>query len=123
MAGSNVEATDTETVASLLDPACGIPFDVNFAIEDDAGNTLGTLGGHKALMALKSPVFKAMLFGPMKETGDPIKIKNTSMFAFKTTLSYIHEVEEEWWPWSLNATLGNDSDCRFGRKIQPAWPP
>ena len=83
MAGSSVEATDSETVASLLDPACGIPFDVHFEIEDDAGNKLGTLGGHKNMMALKSPVFKAMLFGPMKETGDHIKIKNTSMFAFK----------------------------------------
>ena len=104
MAGSNVEATDSETNASLMDPACGIPFDVNFQIEDDAGNTLGTLGGHKNIMALKSPVFKAMLFGPMKETCDPIKIKNTSMFAFKTTLCYIHGVEEEWWPWSIDVS-------------------
>ena len=56
MAGSNVEATDTESVASLLDPACGIPFDVNFQIDDDAGTTLGTLGGHKNIMALKSLV-------------------------------------------------------------------
>merc|ERR1719239_46854 len=57
-------------------------------------------------MALKSPVFKAMLFGPMKETGNPVKIKNTSMFAFKTTLYYIHNVEEEleWWPWSIDVS-------------------
>ena len=86
MAGASVEATDSETVASLLDPVCGIPFDVHFEIEDDAGNSLGTLGGHKAIMALKSPEFKAMLFGPMKETGKHIKIKDTSMFAFKTIL-------------------------------------
>ena len=25
------------------------------------------------------------------------------MFAFKTMLQYIHGVEEEWWPWSLEA--------------------
>ena len=102
----SVAATDSKTVASLLDPACGIPFDIHFEIEDDAGNTLGTLGGHKAIMALKSPVFKAMLFGPMKETGDSIKIKDTSMFAFKTILFYIHGVEEEleWWPWSFDVS-------------------
>ena len=104
MAGSSVKATDSETNASLMDPACGIPFDVHFQIEDAAGNTLATLGGHKNIMALKSPVFKAMLFGPMKETGDPIKIKNTSMFAFKTALCYIHGVEEEWWPWSIDVS-------------------
>ena len=105
MAGvTSIEATDSETLASLLDPACGIPFDIHFEIEDDAGNTLGTLGGHKAILALKSPVFKAMLFGQMKETSDPIKIKNTSMFAFKTILLYVHDVEEVWWPWSIDVS-------------------
>ena len=103
MAGpSNVKATDSKTVASLLDPACGIPFDVHFDIEDEEGTKLGTLGGHKNILALKSPVFKAMLFGPLKETGDHIRIKATSMFAFKTMLQYIHGVEEERSPWSLD---------------------
>ena len=27
-----------KTIAALLDPASGIPFDVHFEIEDDAGN-------------------------------------------------------------------------------------
>ena len=74
MAGSsNVKATDSETVASLLDPACDIPFDTHFDIEDEEGTKLGTLGGHKNILALKSPVFKAMLFGPLKETGNHIR--------------------------------------------------
>ena len=30
---SNVEATDSETVASLLDPSYGIPPDIHFEIE------------------------------------------------------------------------------------------
>ena len=103
MAGaSNVEATDSETNASLLNPECGIPFDVHFDIEDNDGNNLGMLGGHKNIMALKSPVFKAMLFGPMKETSDRIKVKDTSVLAFETILRYIHDVELEWWPWSID---------------------
>ena len=45
MAGaSNVEATDSETNASLLNPESGIPFDVHFDIEDNDGNNLGMLG-------------------------------------------------------------------------------
>ena len=56
----SAEATDTKTIAHLMDPECEIPYDIHFDIEDDAGTTLGTLGGHKAIMALKSPVFKAM---------------------------------------------------------------
>ena len=93
---SNVEATDSETVASLLDPACGIPPDIHFEIEDNEGTSLGILGGHRTIMALKSPVFKAMLYGPLKETGDQIRIKNSSMKAFQTMLTYIHDAEMDW---------------------------
>ena len=97
-----MEPTDSKSIASLLDSECDIPFDVHFGIEDIDGNKLETLGGHKALLALKSPVFKAMLFGPMKESGKVVKIKGTTVFAFKTLLLYIHEVEEEWWLWTTD---------------------
>ena len=102
MAGAGIEPTDSKSIASLLDSECDIPFDVHFEIEDDEGNKLGTLGGHKAIMALKSPVFKAMLFGPMKENGNVVKIKGTSMLAFKTVLNHIHGIKDEWWPWSID---------------------
>ena len=58
------------------------------------------VGGHKTIMALKSPVFKAMLFGPLAE-GDPIKIKNTSMIAFKRMLTYMHDAQRDQRPWSI----------------------
>ena len=94
MAGpSNIEATDLESLAYLQDPACGIPFDVHFEIEDEEGSSVGMVGGHKAVLALKSPVFKAMLFGPLAETGDSVKIRKTSMFAFKEMLRYMHDTE------------------------------
>ena len=95
------KATDFESFPYLRDPACGIPFDVHFEIEDEEGTTLGMVGGHKTIMALKSPVFKAMLFGPLAE-GDSIKIKNTSMFAFKRMLAYMHDAERDWRPWSVD---------------------
>ena len=102
MAGAGIEPTDSKSVASLLDPECDIPFDVHFEIEDNEGVKVGKLGGHKALLALKSPVFKAMLFGPMKEVGEVVKVKGTSALAFKTLLFYIHEVEEAWLPWTFD---------------------
>ena len=99
---ASVEATDSESNAYLRDPACGIPFDVHFEVEDTEGTTLGLVGGHKTIMALKSPVFKAMLFGPLAE-GDLIKIKNTSMFAFKRMLTYMHDAQQrDWRPWSVD---------------------
>ena len=103
MAGpSNIEATDTESLAYLRDPGCGIPFDVHFEIEVEEGCSVGVVGGHKAVLALKSPVFKAMLFGPLAERGDPVKIRKTSMFAFKEMLAYMHEDQTDWRPWSLD---------------------
>ena len=103
MAGpSNIEATDSESLAYLRDPGCGIPFDIHFEIEDEEGSSVGVVGGHKAALALKSPVFKAMLFGPLAERGDPVKIRKTSMFAFKEMLAYMHEDQTDWRPWSLD---------------------
>lgn len=50
------------------------------------------VGGHKAVLALKSPVFKSMLFGQLAETGDLVKIRKTSMFSFKEMLRYMHDM-------------------------------
>ena len=87
MAGlPSIDATDSESNAYLRDPACGIPFDVHFEIEDVEGTTLGRVGGHKTILALKSPVFRAMFYGPLAE-GDPIKILKTSMFSFKRMIT------------------------------------
>ena len=54
MAGARIEPTDSKSVASLLDPECGIPFDVHFEIEDNEGVKVGKLGGHKAPVHLDS---------------------------------------------------------------------
>ena len=56
---------------------------------------MGVLGGHKNLVALKSPVFKTMLFGALRGDGDTIQIKDTSLGAFKTLLRHIHKDEKE----------------------------
>ena len=97
---TSFEATDSESNAYLRDPACGVPFDIHFEIEDMEGTTLGRVGGHKTIMALKSPVFRAMLFGPLAE-GDPIMIKNTSMYAFKRMLTYMHDAQRDRRPWAI----------------------
>ena len=103
MAGPSNEDRDvSNSIGSLLDSECGIPFDVYFDLEDEEGTKLGTLGGHKNILALKSPVFKTMFFGSLPETGSHIQIKATSKKAFKTMLEYVHGVEEEWYPWSLD---------------------
>ena len=92
---SNAITSDEEPLVSLLNPGCGIPPDFYFAIDDEEGGTLvGLLGAHRNLMALKSPVFKTMFYGSVKEI-DPVQIKDTSLVAFKEMLKYVHEVSEE----------------------------
>ena len=98
----NESATESNALEVLLNPDSGIPFDIHFDIEDEAGTKLGTFGCHKNILALKSPVFKAMLFGSLRETSDHIKIKATSKKAFKTMLLHVYGVDEEWLPWSLD---------------------
>ena len=101
MAGPmSTKPTDTESNAYLRDPACGVPFDIRFEIEDKEGTSLGIVGGYKTILALKSPVFKAMLFGPFAEVGDSVKIRATSMFAFTEMLNYIYGVPSVSLPWS-----------------------
>ena len=96
-----ISPTDEEPIASLLNPGCGIPPDIHFEVYDEEGTMLGLLGGHKNLMALKSPVFKTMFYGALKECGDTVQIKDTSLGAFKALLRYIHEdtfkEEDEYW--------------------------
>ena len=42
MAGlTSIEATDSKSNAYLRDPACGIPFDVHFEIEEEEGSSGG----------------------------------------------------------------------------------
>ena len=95
---SNILPTDEEPISSLLDPECEIPPDIYFEIHDEAGTMQGLLGGHKNLMALRSPVFKTMFFGALKESGDTVQIRDTSLAAFKVLLKHIHDdkKEEDW---------------------------
>ena len=95
---SNILPTDEEPLSSLLSPDCEIPSDIQFEIFDEAGTLLGTLGGHKNLMALRSPVFKRMFYGPLKEKGDTVQVKFTSLVAFNALLKHIHgDTKKEDW--------------------------
>ena len=98
---SNIQATDEESLLSLTDPAFGVPFDVHFEIEDEEGFIVGVVGAHKAVMALRSPVFKTMFYGPLAETGELIRIKKTSMFAFKEMVRYMHGADLDERPWAI----------------------
>lgn len=61
--------------------------DVHYEISTD-GQT-EKVPAHKAILATASPVFRQMLFGPLKE-GDVIKLPDTTVGAFKEFLHFFY---------------------------------
>ncbi|XBI31858.1 hypothetical protein VPH35_055379 [Triticum aestivum] len=71
-------------LAKMLE-ANDIPADIKFNV----GGVV--FGAHKLVLAIRSPVFKAEFYGPMKETGTPfITIKDMQPDVFKALLHFIY---------------------------------
>ena len=74
-----------------------IPPDVCFIVKEvDEAHGVDTcqcgksIRAHKLLLAGSSPVFRGQFFGPMKETGEVVEVKDTSAEAFRTMIRYIY---------------------------------
>ena len=82
---------------TFLSPGSPLPPDVSFlVISEDDDKALGeTIGAHRLLLAAVSPVFRGMFFSPVKETGDMVKVKETSYEAFTTMLRFIYKAPGE----------------------------
>ena len=78
----------------FLSPDCDIPPDVFFLVKPEDGDNVDcsgkSIGAHRLLLAGVSPVFRRMLFDPMKETGEVIEVKETTPEAFNTVIRYIY---------------------------------
>ena len=68
-----------------------IPHDVHFLAitENEDNDSRKLIRAHKVLLAEVSPVFRGMLFGPLKETREVIEVKDTTHEAFNTMIKYI----------------------------------
>ena len=81
----------------FLSPESEIPPDVLFRIqaeEEDSASREGsrkTIGAHRLILAVVSPVFRGMFFGPMKDTSEVIDVKETTAEAFETMITYIYK--------------------------------
>ena len=81
---------------SFLSPDSDLPPDVFFQVTNYDDKSSGkTLGAHRLLLAAVSPVFRKMLFGPIKETRDVIPMKDTTPEAFGKMISYIYKPSED----------------------------
>ena len=69
--------------------------DVFFRVKSEAGEIVEgpekSVGAHKVFLADISPVFKEMLFGDMKETGEVIEVKETFPEDFSAMISFIYK--------------------------------
>ena len=103
-------AIDQINWSQFLQPGSELPPDVTFqVVEEQPGSDGGDdpeSGGekadnhecktskvraHKFLLAGVSPVFRKQFFGPLKTTEDTVDIKDTTIEAFTTMISYIYE--------------------------------
>ena len=78
----------------FLSPDSEIPHDVHFLakrLEDEGNDSSKPIGAHKVLLAGVSPVFRRMLFGPLKEEREVIEVKDTTDEAFKTMIKFIYK--------------------------------
>ena len=69
----------------FLAPDSEVPPDVFFLV-----GQLEPIGAHRAFLAGVSPVFRKMLYGPLKE-GEVIEVKFATPEAFNTMISYIYK--------------------------------
>ena len=57
----------------------------------DEESVLEDIPAHKLLLASVSDVFASMFFGDMKEGGEVVELKETTIVAAKTLFSYIYK--------------------------------
>ena len=74
----------------FLAPNSEVPPDVFFRVKEEEEGVENDIGAHRHFLAGVSPVFRTMLFGPMKE-GDVIEVKDTTSEAFNTMIRYIYK--------------------------------
>ena len=82
-------------LAATLEHSAGVPTDVTIYInEGDAG--VKEFYAHKYYLALVSEVFKALFFGPLRETKDAIEVKGVTVEALATMINYIYHRRCGW---------------------------
>ena len=76
---------------SFLSPGSNLPPDVLFLVKDEESEGQSNkIAAHKLLLAGVSSVFRGMFFGPVRETGEEIEVKETTFEAFDTMVRYIY---------------------------------
>ena len=76
----------------FLAPDSNLPPDVLFLVKDEEGEggESKTIAAHRFLLGGVSPVFEGMFFGPVRETGEVVEVKETTFEAFDTMIKYIY---------------------------------
>ena len=76
----------------FLSPDSNLPPDVLFRVKDEEGEggQSKTIAAHRFLLGGVSSVFEGMFFGPVKETGEVVEVKETTFEAFDTMIKYIY---------------------------------
>ena len=90
----SLAATDLRV---FLSPDSELPPDVFFLIQGESGGERCSkaIGAHRFVLAAVSPVFRQMLFGPMREKAEMIEVKEATSEAFDAMIKYIYCPQSE----------------------------
>ena len=76
---------------NFFSPGSELPPDVFFHVEDEESKGQSrTIGAHRFILAAVSPVFRGMFLGSIRETGEVVEVKETTVEAFDTMVNYIY---------------------------------
>ncbi|XP_062608128.1 BTB/POZ domain-containing protein 6-B-like [Saccostrea cucullata] len=64
--------------------------DISFKFPNESEEEKSVLRAHKLILAIRSPVFKAMFYGTLQEVGQDVNIEDISYDIFKTLLRFIY---------------------------------
>ena len=78
----------------FLSPDSSLPPDVTFLVKGEGGEEK-RVAAHRFLLAGTSPVFNRQFFGPMKDTGEVVQVKDTTPEAFMTMMNFIYRAPGE----------------------------
>ena len=80
---------------SFLSPGSDLPTDVSFLVKVGEDGQSKSVAAHRWLLAGISPVFRRMFFGPIREAGEEVEVKETTAEAFCTMINFIYMPPEE----------------------------
>ncbi len=104
--GWNQVVSDLYDASNGGDGENGDLSDVTFVLTEEDGTEV-KFAAHRLLLSLRSPVFRAMFHGPLRDDSGLVRVEDVSPKAFETMITYMYKGEDNAGASSWMATPAN----------------